>query len=46
MNLIGAGALKAADGSSSLGAASQGNLLDWADKTFGQVRGFSFCCCL
>mmetsp|Transcript_17310 Transcript_17310/g.44389 ORF Transcript_17310/g.44389 Transcript_17310/m.44389 type:complete len:644 (+) Transcript_17310:191-2122(+) len=36
MNLIGAGALKAADGSSSLGAASQGNLLDWADKTFGQ----------
>lgn len=36
MNLIGTGALQGGDGASGVGGSSQGNLLDWADKTFGQ----------
>mmetsp|Transcript_26619 Transcript_26619/g.63079 ORF Transcript_26619/g.63079 Transcript_26619/m.63079 type:complete len:636 (+) Transcript_26619:478-2385(+) len=35
MNLIGASSLKRGSGAS-VSASSQGNLLDWADKTFGQ----------
>lgn len=35
MNLIGAGVLKG--GGTGAASSSQGSLIDWADKTFGQV---------